>query len=189
MTSLSLATKLSGQLETLCCGSPGYVAPEVLNNEGYGLKADIFSCGIILYTLLTGIQPFAAPSVDAVIERNKQCDIDFPMDIWKLSSPEGLDLVVRMTSRDQYQRLSAKECLEHTWFTLDQKLCLINLKNSLENMQKFGEYFYYFWVTLYKKKSCNKCKICNKRRYKTNRTYDFLTYATCAETNIRAGKN
>ncbi len=49
--SLGLATVLNGQLETLCCGSPGYVAPEVLNKEGYGTKADIFSCGVIMYTL------------------------------------------------------------------------------------------------------------------------------------------
>ncbi len=37
--------------EKLRCGSPGYVAPEVLNNLGYGTKADVFSLGILLYTL------------------------------------------------------------------------------------------------------------------------------------------
>lgn len=46
------AVKMRGsQLETLCCGTPGFIAPEVLNKEGYGLKADIFSCGIIAYLL------------------------------------------------------------------------------------------------------------------------------------------
>ena len=52
IVSLGLATKMNGiQLETLCCGSPGYVAPEVLRKEGYSMKADIYSCGVILYTL------------------------------------------------------------------------------------------------------------------------------------------
>lgn len=47
-----LAVKMNGsQLETLRCGCPGFVAPEVLNKEGYCLKADIFSCGILMYIL------------------------------------------------------------------------------------------------------------------------------------------
>jgi len=37
------------QLETDFCGTPGFIAPEVINKEGYGLKADVYSCGIILY--------------------------------------------------------------------------------------------------------------------------------------------
>ena len=139
LTSLSLAIKFCGQLETLCCGSPGYVAPEVLNKEGYGLKADIFSCGIIMYTLLTGLSPFAASAVESVIESNKHCDINYPMDIWKLASKEALDLVVKMTYRDQYQRLSAKECLEHAWFGLEAQVGNNNLKTALANMQKYGE--------------------------------------------------
>lgn len=49
---LSHAKKKKGsQLETLCCGTPGFTAPELINNEGYCEKADIYSCGIILYYL------------------------------------------------------------------------------------------------------------------------------------------
>jgi len=49
---MPLAKKMKGiQLETTCCGPPGYIAPEVLRKEGYGVKADIYSCGIIFYIL------------------------------------------------------------------------------------------------------------------------------------------
>jgi len=45
------ATIKKDSMEYICCGSPGFTAPEVLYKVGYGLKADVFSCGIILYIL------------------------------------------------------------------------------------------------------------------------------------------
>lgn len=139
ITSLSLAAKLTGKLENLCCGSPGYVAPEVLNKEGYGLKADVFSCGIIMHMLLTGTSPFSAPTIEEVVKKNKRCEIDYPPDIWKEISQEGFDLVLKMVERDQYQRLSVKDCLSHNWFkNADLEKYL---ETTMENLHRYGEYF------------------------------------------------
>lgn len=52
ITDLGLAIVMQKRAkEVLKCGSPGFIAPEILNKEGYDLKADVFSCGIILYLL------------------------------------------------------------------------------------------------------------------------------------------
>ena len=54
ISDFGLSTKFKGGKMFLRCGSPGYVAPEILNDEGYDQKSDIFSVGMILYIMLTG---------------------------------------------------------------------------------------------------------------------------------------
>ena len=65
-----------------------------------------------------------------------QAEIDFPIDLWKDISPEGLDLTMKMTERDQYKRLSARDCLKHPWFFLTP--IKTKLKNVLYNLKTFG---------------------------------------------------
>ena len=57
------------------CGSPGYVAPEILRGKGCDPKSDIFSLGAIFYNLMTGRALFPGKSVDEVLERNANADI------------------------------------------------------------------------------------------------------------------
>ena len=52
------------------CGTPGYVAPEILENERYGRKVDIFSAGVVLYALIGGCLPFSGTTVQERILRN-----------------------------------------------------------------------------------------------------------------------
>lgn len=59
------------------CGTPGYVAPEILADEKYGVKVDVFSIGVILYIMLTGNVPFDNKSYDRLVEENARCEIDF----------------------------------------------------------------------------------------------------------------
>lgn len=67
------------------CGTPGYVAPEILSllpNNKYTTKVDMFSCGCILYKLLTGRSVFSGKTFDEVLKANKKCsiDLDLPLD-------------------------------------------------------------------------------------------------------------
>ena len=66
----------------MTCGSPGYVAPEILNKEGYDTKADIFSAGMILYLLITGKFVFAGTNHKEILRKNGECQITYPPGIW-----------------------------------------------------------------------------------------------------------
>jgi len=59
------------------CGTPGYVAPEILADEPYDCKVDVFSAGVILYILLTGCSVFSGNSYDEIIHKNKNCIINW----------------------------------------------------------------------------------------------------------------
>ena len=59
LADFGLAAKFTGENLTLKCGSPGYVAPEILRNQKYGQKADVFSAGILAYILMSGRSPFS----------------------------------------------------------------------------------------------------------------------------------
>jgi len=98
------------------CGSPGYVAPEILNNLGYGCKVDIFSLGVIMYILLTSKFVFNAKDYNEILRRNKQCHVYFPGKLWDKISPEAQDLCAKMLQKYPDNRISASEALEHVWF-------------------------------------------------------------------------
>ena len=90
---------------------------------------------------LTGVSPFAAKDVEEIIEKNRICEISYPKELWKDVSPKALDLVIKMTEQDQYKRITAKECLQHAWFTTKLGKPQI-LNHVLENLNKCGtEYF------------------------------------------------
>ena len=74
-----LAAKLKNPQEKLYhkCGSPGYVAPEVLNNEGYNCKADIFSAGVIFYVMLTGRSLFQGTNSNSILIENMRCRYEY----------------------------------------------------------------------------------------------------------------
>lgn len=62
----------NGDLLKLRCGSPGYVAPELLEDVGYDEKADIFSAGVILYVLLSGRPAFRGYNINEILTKTKK---------------------------------------------------------------------------------------------------------------------
>ncbi|KAK9078685.1 hypothetical protein SSX86_002742 [Deinandra increscens subsp. villosa] len=99
-------------------GSPYYVAPEVLK-KNYGPEADVWSAGVIVYILLSGVPPFWAETEEGIFEQVLHGDLDFSSNPWPSISDGAKDLVRKMLVRDPKNRLTAHEVLCHPWVQVD----------------------------------------------------------------------
>mmetsp|Transcript_20530 Transcript_20530/g.51371 ORF Transcript_20530/g.51371 Transcript_20530/m.51371 type:complete len:689 (-) Transcript_20530:168-2234(-) len=97
------------------CGSPDYVAPEVLMRNGYGMECDVWSAGVILYIMLCGTPPFGHASVMIKFDRIKKGMFAFPDSHWAGVSEEAKDMVSCMLNIDPRTRHTCKQALEHPW--------------------------------------------------------------------------
>ena len=100
----------------LRCGSPGYVAPEILEDIGYDEKSDIFSAGVIMCVLLTGRPVFRGYNLNEILVKNKKCEIHYPGKYWDKISAEAKSIVGLMLKKDPKERISAEDALQHKWF-------------------------------------------------------------------------
>ncbi|XP_051745266.1 serine/threonine-protein kinase DCLK2 isoform X7 [Ctenopharyngodon idella] len=115
-----LATVVEGPLYTVC-GTPTYVAPEIIAESGYGLKVDIWAAGVITYILLCGFPPFRS-------ENNLQEDLfdqilvgrlEFPSPFWDNITDSAKELIGYMLQVNVEARYTAEDVLSHPWVTED----------------------------------------------------------------------
>ncbi|RAL51026.1 unnamed protein product [Cuscuta campestris] len=99
-------------------GSAYYVAPEVLRRN-YGPEADIWSAGVILYILLSGVPPFWGENEQGIFDAILRGHLDFSSDPWPSISSSAKDLVKKMLRSDPRERFSASEVLNHPWMRED----------------------------------------------------------------------
>lgn len=105
-----LLPRLAGSKLTTMAGSAYYIAPEVLNNC-YGMEADMWSVGVILYILLSGLPPFWAEKEEGIFEAIKTGKIDVFSGIWEGISQDAKDIVLRMLTRDPSKRITPEKAL------------------------------------------------------------------------------
>ena len=95
------------------CGTPCYLAPEILTNKCYDcMKADIWSTGILLYTFLNGNIPFNYLDQESFQKSIIESEITYSEEI----SQEGRDFLSKILNIDLDKRLNAKELRSHNWF-------------------------------------------------------------------------
>lgn len=103
------------------CGSPHYCAPEVWNDsqDGYdGRKNDAWSCGIILYVMLTGKQPFYDDDDDVLLEKVNSGIVNYP----DYLSSGSTDLIRRLLEKNPKKRYSLSKVKRHPWFSVGYDL-------------------------------------------------------------------
>lgn len=99
------------------CGTPNYVAPEVLADRGYdGKKADVWSIGVIIYVLLAGFLPFDESTIVALFQKIQKAEFTYPS--W--FSEEARSLLNSMLVSSPSDRLSLSQVKEHLWMKWEE---------------------------------------------------------------------
>ncbi|KAF5782846.1 putative protein kinase CAMK-CAMKL-CHK1 family [Helianthus annuus] len=112
LSALAETKRQDGLLHT-CCGSPAYVAPEIIDQRGYdGAKADIWSCGVVLFVLLAGFLPFHDSNLVEMYRKIAGARFKYPN-----SFPVAAkSLVSKMLDPNPITRISIGDIVEHPWF-------------------------------------------------------------------------
>lgn len=105
-----------GTLLQTVCGTPNYVAPEVLKERGYnGLIADIWSCGVVLFVMLAGYLPFDDQNMNALFHKIERGEYRMARHF----SDSAKDLIAKMLTVDPTKRLTIQGIISHPWFQVD----------------------------------------------------------------------
>ncbi|XP_031230111.1 serine/threonine-protein kinase DCLK2 isoform X1 [Mastomys coucha] len=115
-----LATVVEGPLYTVC-GTPTYVAPEIIAETGYGLKVDVWAAGVITYILLCGFPPFRSENnlQEDLFDQILAGKLEFPAPYWDNITDSAKELISQMLQVNVEARCTAGEILSHPWVSDD----------------------------------------------------------------------
>ncbi|KAF3055946.1 Calcium/calmodulin-dependent protein kinase [Daldinia childiae] len=102
---------------TTMAGSFGYAAPEVMLKKGHGKPVDMWSLGVITYTLLCGYSPFRSENLQDLIDECSNGKVVFHERYWRDVSDDAKDFIMRLLQPDPEDRWSSKQALKHPWLS------------------------------------------------------------------------
>nr|XP_055045939.1 calcium/calmodulin-dependent protein kinase type 1D [Misgurnus anguillicaudatus] len=122
----------TGDVMSTACGTPGYVAPEVLAQKPYSKAVDCWSIGVIAYILLCGYPPFYDENDSKLFEQILKADYEFDTPYWDDISDSAKDFISCLMEKDPAKRYTCEQALRHPWIAEDTALC----KNIHESVSR-----------------------------------------------------
>ncbi|KAH0620909.1 hypothetical protein JD844_021804 [Phrynosoma platyrhinos] len=141
VTDFGLAVQKMGGSESMfqsTCGTPIYMAPEVISAHDYSQQCDVWSIGVIMYMLLCGGPPFIASSEEKLFEVIKKGDLQFKHLIWQSISEAARNVLQQLLKVDPAHRFTANELLDCQWITGETHIVQRQF-NVLELMKKWNK--------------------------------------------------
>ncbi|XP_006873086.1 PREDICTED: serine/threonine-protein kinase 33 [Chrysochloris asiatica] len=136
VTDFGLAVRKHGRSEAMLqttCGTPIYMAPEVINAHDYSQQCDIWSIGVIMYILLCGEPPFLANSEDKLFELIRKGELRFEDPVWESVSDCAKSALKQLMKVDPAHRITAKELLDTPWITGNKISVKYNARKKMIN--------------------------------------------------------
>ncbi|CAH0521857.1 unnamed protein product [Peronospora belbahrii] len=126
------ARPMNGSRHGTACGTPGYVAPEVVQGEPYGAQVDCWSLGVILFILLCGYPPFPGVNHAKVLDKVVKAEYKFESPYWDEVSDEAKDLVSELLTVDRTKRLDVSGILAHPWMD-ETRASVVSITDDIES--------------------------------------------------------
>ncbi|KEG08981.1 serine/threonine protein kinase [Trypanosoma grayi] len=115
ITDFGLSEQQQDKMMETVCGTPNYVAPEVMKRRGYnGFGADVWSCGVVLYVMLAGRLPFEDRGIKTLLAKIDRGEYHMVRHV----SDAVKDLISRMLTVDPQQRITIEGIIAHPWFAV-----------------------------------------------------------------------
>ncbi|XP_074598807.1 projectin protein bent isoform X2 [Brevipalpus obovatus] len=172
-----LATKLDpNEVVKISTGTAEFAAPEIVEREPVGFYTDMWAVGVLAYVLLSGLSPFGGENEIETLKNVKACDWEFDEEAFRNISSEAKDFIKKLLTRNKEKRLTAHECLEHSWLKTPSTATTqipnrkyIPIRDRIR--AKYGDFWWSVLVPIGHISNYSSLRKLQEERYKIHETY------------------